>query len=77
MTEILQGEAGREVPFDERTGRLAEQHLTSMRGGTDPGAPMDIDTDVPLDAPATLARVQPHTDPNPVASGQSASARAR
>ncbi len=75
MPKILEGEAEREIPLDQRTGRLAEQHLTPMCGGGDPGATMDIDADVPLDAPATLARVQPHADPNrltirPVRSGQ-------
>ena len=66
----------------ERTRRLAEQHLTAVGRGADPGASMHVEADVPFDAPPAFAGVQPHPDPHrdpvrPLGTGESPLSRRR
>ena len=62
--EILQSMLAQleDFPLDERPGRRREEHLAAVAGRRNPGAEMDIVTDIPLLRPERSPRMKAHPD---------------
>jgi len=63
-TEIADAHAGREGWLDERAGRIGEEQLPAMAGGSDACRPVDVQPHIAVAAASSLARVQAHADPD-------------
>ena len=77
LAEIAQPHVGGELVLDELAGRVREQHLPAVPGGTDARATMDSEPDVPLATQTRLAGVESHADVTEPSSGQACAASAR
>ena len=63
-SEVEQAERWAELPGDQVAGRLRDEDLATVAGGTDSGRAVDVQADVALSCPNRLAGVDAHPVPD-------------
>jgi len=65
--DVAHRDAIRELGFNETSGRVRQQHLSTVPCRRDPGCPVHIDADVACAAELAVTGVQSHPDLDPMA----------
>ena len=67
QTEVAQRQALRQAGLDQRTRRIRDHHLASVRGSSDAGGVMHVEADVLVADERRLSRVEADADPDGLA----------